>query len=96
MEYFDGNRQHVDLAAFLNQNDHGFGLITNAGNVGWSEDEKSYMVYINCEVASHGTKFKFPLTSIPADQQKTYKSAFRLVPLNKGNWPVIFEDNLGF
>lgn len=96
MDFFDGNRQQVDLTAFLNKKEDGFGLVTNSENVGWSRSENGYVVYVNAEVASHGTKFKFPLISIPADEKKTYKSTFRVVPLSKGKWPPVFENNLGF
>ncbi len=96
MEYFNGNRQHVDLAVFLDHHDKGVGLVANSQNIGWESSTDGFYVFHNLGVASHGTKFKFPLHPLSAGDSQSYSGSFRLVPLVMGSWPDVFEKNLGF
>ena len=95
--YYEGNRANVDLAAVTDGKGNGIGIICDGSTVSLEEREEQQIFSQVLRSSGKGNKTGGMMTLLPvkAGDVKSEKGTMRLVPLEAGKWPVLFEDVLG-
>lgn len=90
--FFAGNRMGVDLAVFEETGQNGIGFVCSEDNLAWEKSEEATIISHNLLVAGLGTKFRMPKTMFDAQNSQRAEGRFRILFLNQGNWPMLFEE----
>ncbi len=95
--YFEGNRANVDLAAVTDAKGQGIGLLLDSATISLEKSASGVVLTHLLRVSGKGNKTGGMLTLFPvnAEEIKSVKGTFRIVPLQSGQWPALFQQVLG-
>ncbi|MBN2369145.1 MAG: hypothetical protein JXO72_01515 [Vicinamibacteria bacterium] len=95
--FFSGNRSRVDLAAVTDAQGNGFGFLFEGSTIRLSQAPNGMVLSQSLRVAGKGGMpadmlTRFPL---PASAVQSERGSMRIVPLEAGRWPRLFQEALG-
>lgn len=82
--YYPGNRQHVDIALFTDDDGNGFAIVADDADIAVENHDRGIVVGINTHVASAYNKYEWPAGMTETDGLRM-KGSFDIIPLT-GRW----------
>lgn len=82
--YYPGNRQHVDIALFTDDDGNGFAIVADDADIAVENHDRGIVVGINTHVASAYNKYEWPAGMTDTDGLRM-KGSFDIIPLT-GRW----------
>ncbi len=95
--FFYGPRVHVDFSAMVTPDQNGFGFLHSDSTINIDEHNGNLLYVHVHRTAGLGNKNKVEITEelIKVEELGTVEGQLRIVPLQAGKWPELFQTILG-